>query len=173
MNSQKCYQRATHLRKIAGSSHNLLALAKDIGIKVSFESSYQNLLGMYCYMMKKRFIFLNSRLDADWLPMVLAHEIGHDQLHRSLAHYGLQEFELFRMNNSTEYEANAFAAHLLLDNDEIYAALREGEDLTAIAQSMNCNINLVLIKLNEMHRLGYDIRLDDTADSHFFKKIHR
>ncbi len=44
-------------------------------------------------------------------------------------------------------------------------------DIASVAQSMNCNINLVLIKLNEMHRLGYDIRLTDTADSAFLKKI--
>ncbi len=172
MNSEKCYARALELRKIAGGSHDLVALAETIGIKVNFESDYKNLLGMYVHVMKSRFIFLNSRLDAYWLPMVLAHEIGHDQLHRSLARYGLQEFELFRMNDSTEYEANAFASHLLLDSDEVYEALREGMDITALSQTMNCNINLMLIKLNEMHRLGYDIRVSDTADSHFFKKIH-
>ncbi|MGN0957368.1 MAG: ImmA/IrrE family metallo-endopeptidase [Selenomonas bovis] len=171
MNSLACYQRATQLRKLAGSSHDLLQLAADIGIHVLFDAGYKNLLGMYCSLLKGRFIFLNDRLDETWLPMVLAHEIGHDQLHRSLARYGLQEFELFRMNSRTEYEANAFAAHLLLDSDEVYDALREGLDIASVAQSMNCNINLVLIKLNEMHRLGYDIRLTDTADSAFFKKI--
>lgn len=171
MNSLACYQRATQLRKLAGPSHDLLQLAADIGIHVLFDSGYKNLLGMYCSLLKGRFIFLNDRLDETWLPMVLAHEIGHDQLHRSLARYGLQEFELFRMSSRTEYEANAFAAHLLLDNDEVYRLVRAGEDMETISKRLRCNINLMLIKMREMVALGYDLRLTDTADSQFFKKV--
>lgn len=169
MDSIQLYQAARKVQPSAG--HDMLALAEELGIHVEFADDYKDLLGMYFNKWHHRFIFLNSRLDEDWLPMVLAHEIGHDQLHRELAKTGLQEFELFRMNSRTEYEANAFAAHLLLDSDEVYDALREGMDIASVAQSMNCNINLVLIKLNEMHRLGYDIRLTDTADSAFLKKI--
>jgi hypothetical protein len=36
---------------------------------------------------------------------------------------------------------------------------------------MNCNINLTLIKLQEMAKLGYDIRPSDSVDSQFLKKI--
>ena len=172
MDSLACYEKATRLRRLAGSPSGLLPLARDIGIEVHFEDSYRNLLGMYCVVLRNRFIFLSSRLDEFWLPMVLAHEIGHDQLHRELAGTGLCEFELFNMRSGTEYEANAFAAHLLLDSDEIYEALREGEDLPALAQRQNVNINLLLIKLNEMRALGYQMNLTATADSHFFKKIH-
>lgn len=169
MDSIQLYEAVRRIQPSA--SHAMMALAQELGIHVEFADDYKNLLGMYFNRWHHRFIFLNSRLDEDWLPMVLAHEIGHDQLHRELAKTGLQEFELFRMNSRTEYEANAFAAHLLLDSDEVYDALREGLDIASVAQSMHCNINLVLIKLNEMHRLGYDIRLTDTADSAFFKKI--
>ena len=126
---------------------------------------------MYFNRWHHRFIFLNSRLDEDWLPMVLAHEIGHDQLHRELAKTGLQEFELFRMSSRTEYEANAFASHLLLDNDEVYRLVRAGEDMETISKRLRCNINLMLIKMREMVALGYDLRLTDTADSQFFKKV--
>ena len=172
MDSLACYEKAARLRKLADGSSDLLALAKSIGIEVHFEDSYKNLLGMYCVVLRNRFIFLSNRLDEFWLPMVLAHEIGHDQLHRELAGTGLCEFELFNMRSGTEYEANAFAAHLLLDSDEVYASLREGTDLPTLAQRLNVNINLLLIKLNEMRALGYQMNLTDTADSHFFKKIH-
>ena len=95
----------------------------------------------------------------------------HDQLHRELAKTGLQEFELFRMSSRTEYEANAFAAHLLLDNDEVYRLVRAGEDMETISKRLRCNINLMLIKMREMVALGYDLRLTDTADRQFFKKV--
>ncbi|WP_295631990.1 ImmA/IrrE family metallo-endopeptidase [uncultured Mitsuokella sp.] len=169
MDSLKLYQAVQQVKPAAG--HDMLTLAKDLGICVEFADDYKHLLGMYFNKWHHRFIFLNSRLDEDWLPMVLAHEIGHDQLHRELAKTGLQEFELFRMNNRTEYEANAFAAHLLLDSDEVYHYVRAGEDVASISQRMHTNINLMLIKMREMVSLGYDLRLTDTADSHFFKNV--
>ena len=74
-------------------------------------------------------------------------------------------------SSRTEYEANAFAAHLLMDTDAVYAELKEGCDEFTLAQKMNCNINLTLIKLQEMAKLGYDIRPSDSVDSQFLKKI--
>ena len=115
MDSIQLYEAARRIQPSA--SHAMMALAQELGIHVEFADDYKDLLGMYFNRWHHRFIFLNSRLDEDWLPMVLAHEIGHDQLHRELAKTGLQEFELFRMSSRTEYEANAFASHLLLDND--------------------------------------------------------
>lgn len=73
-------------------------------------------------------MFLNPRIDERLKEMVIAHELGHDQRHRDIAKAGqhLKEFSLFRMKNTTEYEANAFAAHILLPNDEVYLLTREG-----------------------------------------------
>ena len=158
MDSIQLYEAVRRIQPSA--SHAMMALAQEPGIHVEVADDYKN-----------RFIFLNSRLDEDWLPMVLAHEIGHDQLHRELAKTGLQEFELFRMSSRTEYEANAFASHLLLDNDEVYRLVRAGEDMETISKRLRCNINLMLIKMREMVALGYDLRLTDTADSQFFKKV--
>lgn len=170
MNSLQLYWKAQQV-KAKSAARDMLGLAEELGILVEFSDDYKDLLGMYYSHWHHRFIFLNSRLDEDWLPMVLAHEIGHDQLHRELAKTGLQEFELFRMNSRTEYEANAFAAHLLLDNDEVYRLVRAGEDMETISKRLRCNINLMLIKMREMVALGYDLRLTDTADSQFFKKV--
>ena len=158
MDSIQLYEAVRRIQPSA--SHAMMALAQELGIHVEFADDYKNLLGMYFNRWHHRFIFLNSRLDEDWLPMVLAHEIGHDQLHRELAKTGLQEFE-----------ANAFAAHLLLDNDEVYRLVRAGEDMETISKRLRCNINLMLIKMREMVALGYDLRLTDTADSQFFKKV--
>ena len=70
-----------------------------------------------------------------------------------------------------ELHPNAFASHLLLDNDEVYRLVRAGEDMETISKRLRCNINLMLIKMREMVALGYDLRLTDTADSQFFKKV--
>ena len=84
---------------------------------------------------------------------------------------GLREFELFRMTSTTEYEANAFCAHILIDSNECFEYARNGYDVVTIAKLMNSEINLMLIKLQEMIRLGYDLRLPMEPRSDFFKSI--
>lgn len=88
--------------------------------------------------------------------MVIAHELGHDQRHRKMAKAGqpLKEFFLFSMKDTTEYEANAFASHILLENTEIYSLARQGYDVVRLAKYMSVDINLMLIKLQEMNRLA-------------------
>ena len=112
-------------------------------------------------------------MDECMTRMVAAHEIGHDILHRDIVKAGrsMQEFVLFNIRDNTEYEANAFAAHLLLDSDEVFEMAREGYDIMQISRAMQVNVNLMLIKMQEMNKLGYDFRLPIAADSRFFKKI--
>ena len=171
MNAEWCHNRAQEIVRQVGS-RDMQRIARELNIKVLYNDNFTNLLGMYFCKWRQRFIFLNSNLDDIWQNMVMAHEIGHDQLHRDLAKESqLHEFELFRLNSRTEYEANAFAAHLLMDTDEVYAELKEGCDEIALARKMNCNINLALVKIQEMAKLGYDIRPSGAADSQFFRKI--
>ncbi len=171
MDSEQCHKRAREIIRQVGR-RDMKRVAQELNIKVLYNENFTKLLGMYFYQWRNRFIFLNANLDNIWLNMVLAHEIGHDQLHRDLAKQTqLQEFELFRLNSRTEYEANAFAAHLLMDTDAVYAELKDGCDEFTLAQKMNCNINLALVKLQEMAKLGYDIRPSEASDSQFFKNI--
>lgn len=117
-------------------------------------------------------MFLNDRMDEYLTQMVAGHELGHDVFHRDLAKgEGLREFELFRMTSTTEYEANAFCAHILIDSNECFEYARNGYDVVTIAKLMNSEINLMLIKLQEMIRLGYDLRLPMEPRSDFFKSI--
>ena len=171
MNPRNCYELAQQALALS-DRRDVHEIADGLGIDVLYEDDYHDLLGMYYANWGHRFIFLNNRLDDIWQRMVLAHEIGHDQLHRDLARASLQEFNLFQMNNRTEYEANAFAAHLLMSSDDVYSRLQEGCDVMTLAKEQNVNINLMLIKLQEMAALGYDLRVSDCGDSHFFRKIH-
>lgn len=150
-------------------------IAKDIGIWIFDEPSFQDLLGMYTFRWNHRLIFLNPRMEHYLRQMVIAHELGHDAEHRDRAKEskdGLKEFTLFQMKDTTEYEANAFASHILLDNEEVYDLARSGYDVVQIAQQMGSDINLMLIKLQEMNKLGYDFNIPYDPDSRFFRKIH-
>ena len=67
----------------------------------------------------------------------------------------LQEFEIFDMKDRTEYEANTFAAHLLIDDEELIDLLKSGRDCFSVAMILTVNPNLLNIKLSDMNRMGY------------------
>lgn len=165
------YKKANSLVQMHGT-RNTIKLAQASGVEVIQVDYFNDLLGMYVYRWKHRAMFLNDRMDEYLMLMVAGHELGHDAYHRELAKgEGMKEFELFRMQSSTEYEANAFAAHLLIDTDECLDYVRNGYDVVQIAKAMNSEINLMLIKLQELNRLGYHLRIPFEPRSDFFKNI--
>ncbi|PYG86698.1 uncharacterized protein DUF955 [Ruminiclostridium sufflavum DSM 19573] len=169
INSFEIYKKATQLVQKSGTT-NALKIADELGIKLYYEN-YENLLGMYTCRWKHRFIFLNNNLDGSMLQIVLAHELGHDIFHRDLASNGLKEFALFDIRSITEYEANAFAAHVLLKNEDVLSLARAGYDVAQIASSLNSHINLLLIKMQEMNRMGFDFNMPYRAEGDFFKNV--
>ena len=134
---------------------------------------FKTLLGMYVCQKRVRSIFLNNKMDEYLTFVVAAHELGHDSCHRELAvQRGFKEFEMFDMRRGiAEYEANAFAAHLLLDTDECVELFRNGYDIGAVSKIMNTGINLMLIKCHELIKLGYDLRMPMDVHGDFLKKI--
>ncbi len=152
-------------------TRNIDEIAEALGVTVYDGQPFADLLGMYICRWRHRFVFLSENLDEYLRRIVLAHELGHDAFHQKLAagSSGLQEFSLFDIRTITEYEANAFAAHLLLDSDEVCELAREGKDIQQISQIMNTRMNLLLIKMQEMNRLGYDFKLPGPANGSFLK----
>lgn len=142
-------------------------LAEALGIHVYERPDFSQLLGLYAVVRGRRCVFLNAALGDRERRVVLAHEIGHDQLHREEAEAGMPEFSLSHMDLRTEYEANVFAAHLLLDEREVDRAARDGMDVVSIAQNFGVDINLVLVKLHEMKRKGYEVRVQDSPQADF------
>ena len=49
------------------------------------------------------------------------------------------------------YERNAFTSHLMLDSDDVYQMTRRGLDAAQIATVKKIHLNLVLVKLLELH----------------------
>ena len=169
MDSYRIYNQANSLIR-QYKTNDPLEIAESMGIIVNDVPELKGLLGMYTYKMKNRIILMNPNINEVLYRMVLGHEIGHDQLHRSLAGgEGLREFILFDMNDMIEYEANAFNAHLLIDEDDMDSLFRDGYDLAATAKMLKVNINLLLIKIQEMNKLGMDLKMPYTPDARFFR----
>lgn len=147
-------------------------IAEHRNIKVRQFAKPTKLLGMYTIIKRNRFIFYNPFVDEYMQKMVIAHELGHDVLHRDIAtETPFQEWALFDIRNTAEYEANIFASHLLLDEKEIISLAKQGYNDVQIASILNVNINMLLFKLREMNRAGENIDIRGIPDSNFFTDI--
>jgi len=99
---------------------------------------------------------------------ICAHELGHDRLHQHLAKdKALQEFMLYDMRSRPEYEANIFAGELLIDDDEVLALVEDGYDVCQIADELGEDMNLVLIKIDELRKQGHDLSVPYRPASDF------
>lgn len=137
------------------------AIAEELGITVQFRTDFKRLKGAFRVLARNSFIFINANLSEEMQRLVCAHELGHALLHRQLGlgKDGLLEFEIFDIKTQCEYDANVFASTLLLDDEEILEAVQDGYDVVQTAQMMGTNVNLILLKLNEMNSKGYELRL--------------
>ena len=134
---------------------DVFEIIKNQGIILLESTALDNLLGFYSVVIGRKVIILNSKLSETQKKEVAAHEFGHAWLHGE-TFAGELSNEYFSLNSSeSEYEANAFAAHLLITDAE----LREygenyGYSVWDIAKIKGINVNFVLIKLREMNRMG-------------------
>lgn len=142
-------------------------IASSFGIQVLYSDELARLKGMYFTLKRSRFICINSRLDEQTQRIVCAHELGHDQLHRELAAGGaMQEFVLYDMASRSEYEANVFAADLLLDEERMLDfMIHYRYDAEQIAQVMDTDINLVALRAAGLSHRGYKLnKLESRTD---------
>ena len=134
-------------------------IAQNLGIEVIYANELKRLKGMYRVIKRNRFIILNCSNSSAMNTIVCAHELGHDQLHREYAKTTpIQEFMLYDMASRREYEANVFAAELLLDDNEILDYIEKGYDTLQIAKATYTDINLVALKVDHLIRNGYYLK---------------
>ncbi len=108
------------------------------------------LKGFYKDVYGTPFIFLSRHLSRGEATLVCAHELGHHLLHRQFAAFGFEEVSVFSPASRREYEANLFAAELLLDAKEVFDAARAGCTAAQIAAELGADVRLVELKLAAM-----------------------
>ena len=154
------------------STRDPFRLASFLNIHVKYiETRRQK--GFCAMVLDEPFIFINRNMSEQMQRMTCAHELGHILLHRDVLEKDrfLLEYELFNIRNETEYEANVFAAGLLIDEKELYEQIREGRDIVAIASAMDLNVNILMIRIIEMQKAGSDFHIPFTPDRKFLKTI--
>lgn len=100
-------------------------------------------LGMYKYIKRNKFIFLNTSLYDFQRRFVLAHELGHAVLHSNLNCFFLEKKTLY-LKNKFEIEANKFAVELLVDDKDLKEL--EGYTINQAAAALNIPVDLLKYK---------------------------
>lgn len=119
-------------------------IAEGLDICVA-RSDIGTLKGLYTVLLGQPYIVVSEELDPLQSRQIIAHELGHHQLHQHFAADNiLQETMLYNMTLQPEYEANLFAAHLLI-GDEAKELATEGATLTDIAVQLCVEERLVEI----------------------------
>ena len=140
------------------------------GIMLIFDSNLNKMKGMYTIIKRNRIIIINDNMPERMQQIVCAHELGHDALHRQFAKDGgLREFMLYDMKSRPEYEANMYAADLLLDDEEVMELAKDGYDMQQVAGILNTDINLIGLKMASMNYRGFDLRIGIEPKSDFLR----
>lgn len=136
-------------------TNNPFELCDCLGIK-RYIMSFDDLQGVFGVIDGVPVICISDKLDKSSQSIVCAHELGHCILHKEIAESScLREFGIFNMNTKVEYQANVFAAHLLIDEDELDTLMREEYDIYQISTMLGYDSNLVNLKIALMSKAGY------------------
>lgn len=159
LRSDYIIKEARRLVRLFGS-RDPFKLARELGIHIIFDYDFNALKGMYKVIKRSRFIFINGNLSEREQRMVCAHELGHDRFHRQFAKSNtLQEFMLYDMRSKPEYEANIFASELLVDDSDIFSLIENDYDIFQMAKALGEDMNLILIKIDELRKQGHELRV--------------
>lgn len=136
-------------------------ICKQMGIKVletPMGKKAESCKGFYLTHSRVQVITINSDLSAEFKRIICSHELGHAVLHKNQA--GLKSFHDFGLFDSAatyEYEANIFAAELLLDDEEVIKKLNDDMFFFQAAAELYVPPEILEFKFRAMKRKGYKV----------------
>ena len=104
-----------------------------------------DLNGFYQYHKRNHIIYLSEDLDESTKCFVLAHELGHMQMHRNL-NTVFMDTRTYNPHSRFERQANIFAVELLLPDD----LLREYPDYTVYQLARSVGVPEEFIELKQL-----------------------
>lgn len=109
--------RAKNLVKKYGTS-NPYAIAKELKFEVLFCDMPEKVNGMWRRILRRKYIFIDEKLDEWQKQAVLCHELGRFLLHKGYASYNMAGRTFFLCTRK-ENEANQFASILMNYHSDI------------------------------------------------------
>ena len=163
------HQQANDLVQNLGT-RNIKKIALHVGMEISETDCFHDLLGLFAFQWQNHMVFINQRLDKYTKQMVCGYAVGHYLEHSGLN--SVKKFIAIEDKHIILHEQNAFTSHLMLDSDEVYQMTKHGLDAAQIAATKGIHLNLVLVKLLELHHLGYDLRHYHAQHHAFIKQFN-
>ena len=136
-------KKVAYLKKKYDTS-NPFDLAACLGIKVIFED-LGTINGYYNKQLRMRQIHINQNLPEHIQKLTCAHELGHALLHPN-ANTPFLRNSTFYSVDKLEIEANAFAAELLISDDDIDE--HKNYTVNQFARMLGYREELIRLKLN-------------------------
>ncbi len=147
-------------------------IAENEGIHIYYRNDFKELLGVYTIINDIDCIFINSNLDENLIKQVIAHELGHYFLHRNFAKNNiLHDYGFYDISGKVEYEANIFAAELLIPDNILEEYIHSNYTIDEIASDIYTLPQLLYIKLNELKKTGKNISIPYIPYGNFLSKI--
>ncbi len=144
-------------------------ICERLGVNVRYKD-LGSIKGIYTFYKRNRFIVVNSLLCDDEKKIVCAHELGHDLLHRNMAKNAhLYDAHLNDLSLKPEFEANVFAAELLISDDSVITNIDVFSDTSSLAGELGVSEALLKIKCSIMKNRGIDIKCKSEFDFNIFK----
>lgn len=147
-------------------------LCKALRIEIRYKDLGSSIKAFYFYQSRIKNIVINIHTDEPARYVLCAHELGHCVLHGELAAMrGFQELNLFNSLVPTEYQANLFAAELLVDDKELLELLNDRDNsFFNVAKRLCIPAELLDFKFRILKHKGYRIESPYFAQSNFLKK---
>lgn len=146
-------------------------ICQNMNICIHYKDLGTALKAYYFYQSRIKNIVINSRSGMIVRRVLCAHELGHAVLHGELATMrGFPELELFDMTIPTEYEANLFAAELIISDEELLKLLNERDkSFFSIAKELYIPAELLDFKFRILKNKGLRIESPCIAQAGFLK----
>ncbi|GHU35324.1 hypothetical protein FACS1894105_03800 [Clostridia bacterium] len=152
-------------------TRNPYELCDAMDIMIRYKDTGPQIKAYFIVMARIKSIVLNSCICDAVQKILVAHELGHAVLHEELAlHNGFQELDMFGTASSAEYEANLFAAELLIKDDELLELLNdETMSFFAMAQELCIPVEMLDFKFRVLKNKGYHIEPQLFLQPNFLK----
>ena len=141
--------------------HDPFRLAKQMGVVMLFTpmgNGPDACKGFFLTHSRIKTMTINSDLSPIFQKIICAHELGHAVLHKEKSGVrAFHEFALFDSASTCEYEANIFAAELLLKDEDVLASLNDDLSFFQAAASLNVPAEILDFKFRTLKWKGYKV----------------
>jgi Zn-dependent peptidase ImmA (M78 family) len=161
--------KANRLTRSCGTT-NPYRIAQELGIQI-FYMDLSSIKGMYAYVLRNRYIVLNNNLGEVEQRIVLAHELGHDQLHRGSCFRAFTDrSSILYETHRREIDANYFSAQLLIPDEDFFEMLENEYDYYQMSAEMQVFPELMMLKVDMLNMQGHNLKPFDVGSKDFLKR---